>query len=66
MAPNLKGRPRKKKPCPQRRDSLSGIKDSNNNCDNKAVAKGTPAARNVAVKGSFTKYLPEKKMAATA
>ncbi|XP_077206842.1 AT-rich interactive domain-containing protein 5B isoform X3 [Paroedura picta] len=39
MAPNLKGRPRKKKACPQRRDSLSGIKDSNNNCDSRAVAK---------------------------
>ncbi|XP_077206841.1 AT-rich interactive domain-containing protein 5B isoform X2 [Paroedura picta] len=39
FAPNLKGRPRKKKACPQRRDSLSGIKDSNNNCDSRAVAK---------------------------
>ncbi|XP_062989147.1 AT-rich interactive domain-containing protein 5B isoform X2 [Elgaria multicarinata webbii] len=39
MAPNLKGRPRKKKPCPQRRDSLNGIKDSNNNCEGKALAK---------------------------
>ncbi|XP_048194808.1 AT-rich interactive domain-containing protein 5B isoform X3 [Perognathus longimembris pacificus] len=39
MAPNLKGRPRKKKPCPQRRDSFSGTKDSNNNSDGKAVAK---------------------------
>ncbi|XP_042315348.1 AT-rich interactive domain-containing protein 5B-like [Sceloporus undulatus] len=39
MAPNLKGRPRKKKPCPQRRDSLNGIKDSNNNCEGKAVVK---------------------------
>ncbi|XP_054061262.1 AT-rich interactive domain-containing protein 5B isoform X7 [Rissa tridactyla] len=39
MAPNLKGRPRKKKPCPQRRDSLNGIKDSNNNSESKAVAK---------------------------
>ncbi|XP_001510085.2 AT-rich interactive domain-containing protein 5B isoform X1 [Ornithorhynchus anatinus] len=38
-APNLKGRPRKKKPCPQRRDSLNGVKDSNNNSDGKAVAK---------------------------
>ncbi|XP_048194807.1 AT-rich interactive domain-containing protein 5B isoform X2 [Perognathus longimembris pacificus] len=38
-APNLKGRPRKKKPCPQRRDSFSGTKDSNNNSDGKAVAK---------------------------
>ena len=38
-APNLKGRPRKKKPCPQRRDSFSGVKDSNNNSDGKAVAK---------------------------
>ncbi|NXS62384.1 ARI5B protein, partial [Brachypteracias leptosomus] len=38
-APNLKGRPRKKKPCPQRRDSLNGIKDSNNNSESKAVAK---------------------------
>ncbi|XP_048361097.1 AT-rich interactive domain-containing protein 5B isoform X2 [Sphaerodactylus townsendi] len=39
FAPNLKGRPRKKKPCPQRRDSLNGIRDSNNNCDSRAVAK---------------------------
>ncbi|XP_032279757.1 AT-rich interactive domain-containing protein 5B isoform X2 [Phoca vitulina] len=39
FAPNLKGRPRKKKPCPQRRDSFSGVKDSNNNSDGKAVAK---------------------------
>ncbi|KAM9550703.1 AT-rich interactive domain-containing protein 5B isoform 3-T3 [Guaruba guarouba] len=41
FAPNLKGRPRKKKPCPQRRDSLNGIKDSNNNSESKAVAKIT-------------------------
>ncbi|XP_042765121.1 AT-rich interactive domain-containing protein 5B isoform X2 [Panthera leo] len=41
FAPNLKGRPRKKKPCPQRRDSFSGVKDSNNNSDGKAVAKIT-------------------------
>ncbi|XP_031508076.1 AT-rich interactive domain-containing protein 5B isoform X5 [Papio anubis] len=41
FAPNLKGRPRKKKPCPQRRDSFSGVKDSNNNSDGKAVAKLT-------------------------
>ncbi|NXR25612.1 ARI5B protein, partial [Cinclus mexicanus] len=39
FAPNLKGRPRKKRPCPQRRDSLNGIKDSNNNSESKAVAK---------------------------
>ncbi|XP_058154877.1 AT-rich interactive domain-containing protein 5B isoform X3 [Dasypus novemcinctus] len=39
LAPNLKGRPRKKKSCPQRRDSFSGVKDSNNNSDGKAVAK---------------------------
>uniref|UniRef100_A0A8D0GS16 AT-rich interactive domain-containing protein 5B n=1 Tax=Sphenodon punctatus TaxID=8508 RepID=A0A8D0GS16_SPHPU len=39
FAPNLKGRPRKKKPCPQRRDSLNGVKDSNNNSEGKAVAK---------------------------
>ncbi|XP_061491096.1 AT-rich interactive domain-containing protein 5B isoform X2 [Rhineura floridana] len=39
FAPNLKGRPRKKKSCSQRRDSLNGIKDSNNNCEGKAVAK---------------------------
>ncbi|XP_024065419.2 AT-rich interactive domain-containing protein 5B isoform X1 [Terrapene carolina triunguis] len=39
FAPNLKGRPRKKKPCPQRRDSLNGVKDSNNNSESKAVAK---------------------------
>ncbi|XP_071605228.1 AT-rich interactive domain-containing protein 5B isoform X3 [Heliangelus exortis] len=41
FAPNLKGRPRKKKPCSQRRDSLNGIKDSNNNSESKAVAKIT-------------------------
>uniref|UniRef100_A0A452GKF8 ARID domain-containing protein n=1 Tax=Gopherus agassizii TaxID=38772 RepID=A0A452GKF8_9SAUR len=41
FAPNLKGRPRKKKPCPQRRDSLNGVKDSNNNSESKAVAKIT-------------------------
>ncbi|XP_066477937.1 AT-rich interactive domain-containing protein 5B [Tiliqua scincoides] len=39
FAPNLKGRPRKKKPCPQRRDSFNGIKDSNNNCETRTVAK---------------------------
>ncbi|XP_074856276.1 AT-rich interactive domain-containing protein 5B isoform X2 [Carettochelys insculpta] len=39
FAPNLKGRPRKKKPCSQRRDSLNGVKDSNNNSESKAVAK---------------------------
>uniref|UniRef100_A0A6J0TMW3 AT-rich interactive domain-containing protein 5B n=1 Tax=Pogona vitticeps TaxID=103695 RepID=A0A6J0TMW3_9SAUR len=39
FAPNLKGRPRKKKPCPQRRDSLNGVKDPNNNCESRAVAK---------------------------
>ncbi|XP_014737814.1 PREDICTED: AT-rich interactive domain-containing protein 5B isoform X2 [Sturnus vulgaris] len=39
FAPNLKGRPRKRKPCTQRRDSLNGIKDSNNNSESKAVAK---------------------------
>ncbi|XP_054838595.1 AT-rich interactive domain-containing protein 5B isoform X2 [Eublepharis macularius] len=59
MAPNLKGRPRKKKPCPQRRDSLNGIKDSNNNCDSKAVAKvkcdaklSLPKTKNNCKKGS--------------
>ncbi|XP_075279192.1 AT-rich interactive domain-containing protein 5B isoform X3 [Opisthocomus hoazin] len=41
FAPNLKGRPRKKKPCPQRRDSLNGIKDSSNSSESKAVAKIT-------------------------
>ncbi|XP_069097017.1 AT-rich interactive domain-containing protein 5B isoform X2 [Pleurodeles waltl] len=39
MAPNLKGRPRKKKPFSQRRDSFNGAKDSSSNCDAKAVAK---------------------------
>jgi hypothetical protein len=38
-APNLKGRPRKKKTCPQRRDSFSGSKDPNNNCDGKVISK---------------------------
>ncbi|XP_019363440.1 PREDICTED: AT-rich interactive domain-containing protein 5B isoform X1 [Gavialis gangeticus] len=45
FAPNLKGRPRKKKPCPQRRDSLNGVKDSNNNSESKAVAKVKCEAR---------------------
>nr|XP_033796560.1 AT-rich interactive domain-containing protein 5B isoform X1 [Geotrypetes seraphini] len=39
FAPNLKGRPRKKKPCPQRKESLHGVKDSCSNLDGKAVAK---------------------------
>ncbi|XP_075469083.1 AT-rich interactive domain-containing protein 5B isoform X1 [Ascaphus truei] len=39
FAPNLKGRPRKKKSCPQRRDSVNGVKDPSNICDGKAVAK---------------------------
>ncbi|XP_069836388.1 AT-rich interactive domain-containing protein 5B isoform X2 [Dendropsophus ebraccatus] len=39
MAPNLKGRPRKKKQCPQRRDSVNGVKDASNICDGKTVAK---------------------------
>ncbi|KAM4636148.1 AT-rich interactive domain-containing protein 5B [Discoglossus pictus] len=39
FAPNLKGRPRKKKLCPQRRDSINGVKDPSNICDGKAVAK---------------------------
>ncbi|XP_029465602.1 AT-rich interactive domain-containing protein 5B isoform X2 [Rhinatrema bivittatum] len=38
-APNLKGRPRKKKSCPQRKESLNGVKDSCTNLDGKAVAK---------------------------
>ncbi|CAJ0926575.1 unnamed protein product [Ranitomeya imitator] len=37
--PNLKGRPRKKKQCPQRRDSVNGVKDASNICDGKTVAK---------------------------
>ncbi|XP_059585850.1 AT-rich interactive domain-containing protein 5B isoform X3 [Alligator mississippiensis] len=45
LAPNLKGRPRKKKPYPQRRDSLNGVKDSNNNSESKAVAKVKCEAR---------------------
>lgn len=39
MAPNLKGRPRKKKPFSQRRDSFNGVKDSSSNCDARAIAK---------------------------
>ncbi|XP_018432176.1 PREDICTED: AT-rich interactive domain-containing protein 5B isoform X5 [Nanorana parkeri] len=39
MAPNLKGRPRKKKQCPQRRDSVNGVKDASNICEGKTVAK---------------------------
>ncbi|KAM6183988.1 AT-rich interactive domain-containing protein 5B isoform 1-T1 [Erethizon dorsatum] len=50
MAPNLKGRPRKKKLCPQRRDSFSGVKDSNNNSDGKAVAKVKCEARSALAK----------------
>ncbi|XP_063526009.1 AT-rich interactive domain-containing protein 5B isoform X2 [Pongo pygmaeus] len=50
LAPNLKGRPRKKKPCPQRRDSFSGVKDSNNNSDGKAVAKVKCEARSALTK----------------
>ncbi|XP_023571916.1 AT-rich interactive domain-containing protein 5B isoform X2 [Octodon degus] len=50
MAPNLKGRPRKKKPCPQRRDSFSGVKDSNNNSDGKAVTKVKCEARSALAK----------------
>ncbi|XP_045147207.1 AT-rich interactive domain-containing protein 5B isoform X2 [Echinops telfairi] len=50
FAPNLKGRPRKKKSCPQRRDSFSGTKDSNNNSDGKAVAKVKCEARSALTK----------------
>ncbi|XP_045217072.2 AT-rich interactive domain-containing protein 5B isoform X2 [Macaca fascicularis] len=50
FAPNLKGRPRKKKPCPQRRDSFTGVKDSNNNSDGKAVAKVKCEARSALTK----------------
>ncbi|KAM9618837.1 AT-rich interactive domain-containing protein 5B isoform 3-T3 [Trichechus inunguis] len=50
LAPNLKGRPRKKKSCPQRRDSFSGVKDSNNNSDGKAVAKVKCEARSALTK----------------
>ncbi|XP_073858162.1 AT-rich interactive domain-containing protein 5B isoform X5 [Macaca fascicularis] len=50
LAPNLKGRPRKKKPCPQRRDSFTGVKDSNNNSDGKAVAKVKCEARSALTK----------------
>ncbi|XP_075697258.1 AT-rich interactive domain-containing protein 5B isoform X2 [Rhinoderma darwinii] len=39
FAPNLKGRPRKKKQCSQRRDSVNGVKDASNICDGKTVAK---------------------------
>lgn len=50
MAPNLKGRPRKKKSCPQRRDSFSGAKDANNNSDGKATAKVKCEARSALTK----------------
>ncbi|XP_057607048.1 AT-rich interactive domain-containing protein 5B isoform X2 [Chionomys nivalis] len=50
FAPNLKGRPRKKKTCPQRRDSFSGSKDSNNNCDGKAISKVKGEARSALTK----------------
>ncbi|XP_039215975.1 AT-rich interactive domain-containing protein 5B [Crotalus tigris] len=46
FAPNLKGRPRKKKSGhPQRRDSFSGNKDPQNNCEGKTVAKVKCEAR---------------------
>lgn len=50
MAPNLKGRPRKKKSCPQRRDSFSGVKDANNNSDGKAIPKVKCEARSTLTK----------------
>ncbi|KAM7073019.1 AT-rich interactive domain-containing protein 5B isoform 1-T1 [Molossus nigricans] len=50
FAPNLKGRPRKKKPCPQRRDSFSAVKDANNNSDGKAIAKVKCEARSALTK----------------
>ncbi|XP_006915662.1 AT-rich interactive domain-containing protein 5B isoform X1 [Pteropus alecto] len=50
FAPNLKGRPRKKKPCPQRRDSFSAVKDSNNNSDGKTIAKVKCEARSALTK----------------
>ncbi|XP_036918592.1 AT-rich interactive domain-containing protein 5B isoform X1 [Sturnira hondurensis] len=50
FAPNLKGRPRKKKPCPQRRDSFSAVKDSNNSSDGKAIAKVKCEARSALTK----------------
>nr|XP_042121925.1 AT-rich interactive domain-containing protein 5B isoform X2 [Peromyscus maniculatus bairdii] len=50
FAPNLKGRPRKKKTCPQRRDSFSGSKDPNNNCDGKAINKVKGEARSALTK----------------
>ncbi|KAG8523107.1 AT-rich interactive domain-containing protein 5B, partial [Galemys pyrenaicus] len=49
-APNLKGRPRKKKTCPQRRDSFSGGKDSNSNSDGKVIAKVKCEARSALTK----------------
>ncbi|GAB1295199.1 AT-rich interactive domain-containing protein 5B [Apodemus speciosus] len=50
FAPNLKGRPRKKKTCPQRRDSFSGSKDPNNNCDGKAINKVKGESRSALTK----------------
>ncbi|XP_049646583.1 AT-rich interactive domain-containing protein 5B isoform X1 [Suncus etruscus] len=50
FAPNLKGRPRKKKSCPQRRDSFSGVKDANNNSDGKAIPKVKCEARSTLTK----------------
>ncbi|XP_036294274.1 AT-rich interactive domain-containing protein 5B isoform X1 [Pipistrellus kuhlii] len=50
FAPNLKGRPRKKKSCPQRRDSFSAMKDANNNSDGKAIAKVKCEARSALTK----------------
>eukprot|EP00079_Xenopus_tropicalis_P016679 XP_004915857.1 PREDICTED: AT-rich interactive domain-containing protein 5B isoform X2 [Xenopus tropicalis] len=39
FAPNLKGRPRKKKFGPQRRESVNGVKELAGICDGKTVAK---------------------------
>ncbi|XP_041426272.1 AT-rich interaction domain 5B S homeolog isoform X1 [Xenopus laevis] len=39
FAPNLKGRPRKKKLGPQRRESVNGVKELAGVCDGKTVAK---------------------------
>ncbi|XP_036590964.1 AT-rich interactive domain-containing protein 5B isoform X1 [Trichosurus vulpecula] len=50
FAPNLKGRPRKKKPCPQRRDSVNGVKDSSSNSDGKSIAKVKCEARSTLAK----------------
>ncbi|XP_075072438.1 AT-rich interactive domain-containing protein 5B isoform X1 [Mixophyes fleayi] len=71
FAPNLKGRPRKKKQCPQRRDSVNGVKDASNICDGKTVAKvkcevKTTLPKAKTANGNFRKISTEDKPKAAA